>query len=89
MNFDISDKAMEQLEKEFSGETIRIFPYKKTWSGIIFDIAQDELRVDDNIYYIGSFKVVIKSKIESYASFINIDYESYEWGNEYVIATYF
>lgn len=30
MDFDISDKAMEQLQKEFSGKTVRIFPQKKT-----------------------------------------------------------
>lgn len=89
MDFDISDKAMEQLQKEFSGKTVRIFPQKKTWSGIIFDIAQDEPKEDDNIYQIGSVKVLIKSKIESYAPFINIDYESYKWGDDYVITTHF
>lgn len=30
MEFDISNKAREQLENEFSGKTVRIFPYKKT-----------------------------------------------------------
>lgn len=29
MEFDISNKAKEQLEQEFSGKSVRIFPYKK------------------------------------------------------------
>lgn len=30
MEFDISNKAKEQLEKDFGGKTVRIFPHKKT-----------------------------------------------------------
>lgn len=89
MEFDISNKAKEQLEKDFGGKTVRIFPHKKTWSGVIFDLAQDEPKDDDSIYDIGSVKVVIKKKVENYAPSIDIDYENYEWGDDYVITTHF
>lgn len=89
MQFDVSNKAKEQLENEFSGKTIRIFPYRKSWSGVIFDLAQDEPKDDDNVYDIGSVKVVVNKKVESYAKSIDIDYENYEWGNDYVITTQF
>lgn len=89
MEFDISNKAKEQLEQEFSGKSVRIFPYKKGWSGVIFDLAQDEPKSDDNVYNIGSVKVIVNKKIESYAPLIEIGYESYEWGDDYVIATHF
>lgn len=52
-------------------------------------MAQDEPKEDDNIYDIGSVKVVINKKVESYAPFIDINYENYEWGNDYVIATHY
>ncbi len=29
VEFHVSNKAKEQLEQEFSGKTVRIFPYKK------------------------------------------------------------
>lgn len=89
MRFDISNKAKEQLEQEFGGRTVRIFPYRKSWSGVIFDLAQDEPKDDDNVYDIGSVKVVVNKKIEGYAPSIGIDYENYEWGNDYVIATHY
>lgn len=89
MQFDISDKAKEQLEQEFGGKAVRIFPYRKSWAGVIFDLAQDEPKDDDNVYDIGSVKVVVNKKIEGYASNVDIDYESYEWGNDYVITTHY
>lgn len=89
MEFGISNKAKERLEQEFSGKTVRIFPYRRSWSGVIFDLALDEPKDDDNVYNIGSVKVIINKKIESYAPTIDIDYESYEWGDDYVITTHF
>lgn len=52
-------------------------------------MAQDEPKDDDSIYDIGSVKVVIKKKVENYAPSIDIDYENYEWGDDYVITTHF
>ncbi|WIV13384.1 hypothetical protein [Proteiniborus sp. MB09-C3] len=52
-------------------------------------MAQDEPKDDDNVYDIGSVKVVVNKKIEGYAPSIGIDYENYEWGNDYVIATHY
>ncbi len=52
-------------------------------------MAQDEPKDDDNVYDIGSVKVVVNKKVESYAKSIDIDYENYEWGNDYVITTQF
>ncbi|WP_159433589.1 hypothetical protein [Proteiniborus sp. DW1] len=52
-------------------------------------MALDEPKDDDNVYNIGSVKVIINKKIESYAPTIDIDYESYEWGDDYVITTHF
>lgn len=87
MKIEISNKAREQLEKEFGGKTVRIFPYRKSWAGVIYDLAQDEPREDDNVYEIGSVKLVVNKKIESYVETININYESYDWGEDYVIVT--
>ena len=89
MDFDVSSKAKERLEKEFPGKSVRIFPYRKSWTGVIFDLALDEPKDDDNVYSIGSVKLIVNKKIETYAKNIKIDYENYEWGSDYVITTRF
>jgi len=52
-------------------------------------LALDEPKDDDNVYSIGSVKLIVNKKIETYAKNIKIDYENYEWGSDYVITTRF
>lgn len=88
MELTITDEAKEQLEKQFGGKTIRIKPKHKTWGGSSYELVQDELLENDNFYDMGLYKFIIDKEEEKDAPFIEIDYQKYHWGEEFVVTTF-
>ncbi|KNF09214.1 iron-sulfur cluster biosynthesis family protein [Gottschalkia purinilytica] len=56
--------------------------------GIIFEWTLDDPTEKDELYKVEGMNVVLDKKILKLTSNINIDYQSYDWGEDFVINTY-
>lgn len=87
MKFNISKEAIDFMEKEFRGKTIRIYPRRKVWSGNIYDWAMDEPKDTDEVYKEGNVQILLDDSICKSVDTIQIRYEEYEWGDTIVITS--
>jgi len=89
MEFNITEEAKKKINQELKGQSIRVYPRRKAWSGIIYEWAQDEPKDDDNVYEVEGIKIIVNKSLEKSAHNIDIDYEHYDWGDDFVITTQF
>ena len=87
LKFIISEEAKKHLKLLYKGQTIRIFPKVKTWSGITYDLVLDELKKQqDLLYEVDDLFFIISKEEEKDVSYIEIDYED-DWSGENIIIT--
>jgi hypothetical protein len=51
-------------------------------------LVQDELGENDNVYNIDGVVFIVDKKEEKDSPYIDIEYEKYPWGEEFVVTTF-
>lgn len=89
MEFFITEIAKQKIEEKFICKTLRIYPKIRTWSGITYIMVQDEPKENDSTYEVDNIIFLIDTETEKDTSYIEIDYVSEWWDEDFIITAGF